>query len=86
MLVADVDFDKKNEIVIGTYGQQVLIYKEFEHEQNEGGVVNPSEWKLCHKESFEKPIMSLHWADVTQDGFDNLIVVTAMGVHILKVT
>jgi hypothetical protein len=29
--------------------------------------------------------MSLHWADLCQDGVDNLIVVTALGVHILQV-
>ena len=30
VLVADVDFDGKNEIVIGTYSQQVLVYKDRE--------------------------------------------------------
>jgi hypothetical protein len=30
VLVADIDFDGRNEIVLGTYSQQVLVYKDRE--------------------------------------------------------
>lgn len=74
--IADVDFDGQNELILGTYGQEILIYKETEENKK---------FELIFQYSFSQPIMSIHWADLTQDGSNNLIVITLLGIHILSV-
>lgn len=76
--VADVDFDGHNELLLGTYGQELLVYKE------EDVGMGVKEFSLSWQRSFSQPIMGLHWLNMTEDGTDNLIVVTLHGVHILQ--
>lgn len=77
MQIADVDFDGNNEIILGTYGQEVLIYKELPGKHNE--------FSLVYQHSLPQPVLALHWADMSNDGANNLIVISLMGIHILEV-
>lgn len=74
--VADIDYDGENEILIGTYGQEVLRYK-YEEESNS--------WIFFEQRRFGNPIYSIQHFDVTGDGMRELIVLTLKGVHILQV-
>eukprot|EP01114_Cavostelium_apophysatum_P009644 TRINITY_DN22866_c0_g1_i1.p3 TRINITY_DN22866_c0_g1~~TRINITY_DN22866_c0_g1_i1.p3 ORF type:complete len:138 (+),score=56.49 TRINITY_DN22866_c0_g1_i1:1136-1549(+) len=86
MQMGDIDFSGKNKLMVGTYGQELLIYKEQESateptEKEEKK--KDSNYVLFKQLSFAQPIMCLLIADMNNDGIDNLIVVTYMGVHIL---
>jgi len=88
-VVADVDFDCQNEVVLGTYGQQVLIYKRrtIETRPNTDEVPSnkmKSSFFLYWQWDASQPIMSIHWADLTQEGANNLVVITLCGIHILQ--
>eukprot|EP01117_Protostelium_nocturnum_P014265 TRINITY_DN5420_c0_g1_i3.p1 TRINITY_DN5420_c0_g1~~TRINITY_DN5420_c0_g1_i3.p1 ORF type:complete len:485 (-),score=145.06 TRINITY_DN5420_c0_g1_i3:134-1588(-) len=91
--IADIDFDGYYELLLGTYGQQVLIYKERE---TDTVIVQPEvsgvgserrkekEFYLVKKLSFLAPVMSLYWSPLIPDGTHQLVVVTLNGVHILQ--
>jgi len=81
--LADIDWDGKEEILVGTYGQQLLTYSRIE----EGAALeHPSEcrYALAWKRRFAYPIFSMDVGDFNQDGADELIVNTLRGVHILQ--
>ncbi|XP_042201355.1 KICSTOR complex protein kaptin [Callorhinchus milii] len=90
-LVTDVDFDGVKEILLGTYGQELLCYK---HWASEGLGAEAGEWgtqpeprgqyQLLWKRSFQSPLLSLDYADLTGDGLCELIVVSLRGLHILQ--
>ena len=97
-LIADIDFDGVKEILLGTYSQQLLIYKKNESTEKNQELaqsqemsnpsnlsVNNSNFSLKYRISFPKPIVALHWGDLTQGGIENLAVVTQFGTHILQV-
>lgn len=71
--VADVDMDNNKEILLGTYGQELLIYK----------YVNKL-WVLYGQRTFANPIHSLMYVDVTGDGVRELVILSLRGVHILQ--
>ncbi|XP_037795477.1 KICSTOR complex protein kaptin-like isoform X2 [Penaeus monodon] len=74
-IVCDIDQDGINEILIGTYGQVVLVYK---------WIQKTSEWILYHTVSLPCPVLSLAYCDVMGDGTFQLIVMTSTGIHILQ--
>ena len=71
--IADIDMDGQNEILLGTYGQEVLIFS----------FVN-STWELVIRKLFDAPVHSICYMDITNDGIKELIVLTQRGVHILQ--
>lgn len=73
--ISDINMDGRNEILIGTYEEKVLVYGET-HEQS---------WKLIDSKSFDSPIYSICNLDMTGDGVDELVVMSQRGVHILQV-
>ncbi len=81
--MADIDFDGKNELMLGTYGHQLLVYKETMATTPQGKKY--MDYTLAFKHTFAKPVMSMHLGDLCQDGVDNVVVVTSTGVHILQV-
>ncbi|PNF25744.1 Kaptin [Cryptotermes secundus] len=76
---ADVDMDGRNEVVLGTYGQEVLIYKYQECSPDKSGA-----WLLVSQRSFANPIHSILYLDVTGDGVREFVILTLRGVHILQ--
>ncbi|CAG8467466.1 2432_t:CDS:10 [Diversispora eburnea] len=78
--VMDVDWDGRNEIIIGTYGREMLIYKQ-EINEDPNSIIS---FKLIHQQSFTHPIYSINGIYLNQDGIDELIVSTQYGVHILQ--
>ncbi|XP_069765780.1 KICSTOR complex protein kaptin isoform X2 [Narcine bancroftii] len=90
-LVADVDFDGVKEILLGTYGQELLCYKSCV-----GSVVDPEmmesalasqlhgEFRLLWRRSFQSPLLSMAYIDLTCDGVCELAVESLKGLHILQ--
>ncbi|CAO3608654.1 unnamed protein product [Mucor fragilis] len=73
--VMDVDWDGEKEILIGTYGRQVLIYKQ---------VSGTQIYTVLWKRQFAYPIYRMTHLDLNRDGLDELIVTTMYGVHIFQ--
>uniref|UniRef100_A0A8C0GAB7 Kaptin, actin binding protein n=1 Tax=Chelonoidis abingdonii TaxID=106734 RepID=A0A8C0GAB7_CHEAB len=72
-LVTDVDFDGAPEILLGTYGQELLCYKYWS-----------SGFHLLWKRSFPSPLLSMEYTDLTCDGLCELAVVCLKGLHVLQ--
>ena len=72
----DIDFDGKQEILIGTYGEQMLVYKNVREDQ----------WVLHWNKSFNNPIHNIYHLDMTGDGVKDLFIVTLKTVIILQPT
>lgn len=73
--IADINMDGQNEILLGTYGQEVLIF-----------ALSGDTWELSVRKLFDAPVHSISYMDITNDGMKELIVLTQRGVHILQVT
>ncbi|XP_017787600.1 PREDICTED: kaptin-like [Habropoda laboriosa] len=71
--IADINMDGQNEILLGTYGQEVLIFC----------FINDT-WELIIRKLFDAPVHSICYMDITNDGMKELIVLTQRGVHILQ--
>ncbi|XP_014614178.1 PREDICTED: kaptin-like isoform X1 [Polistes canadensis] len=71
--VADINMDGQNEILLGTYGQEVLIF-----------ALSGDTWELSVRKLFDAPVHSITYMDITNDGMKELIVLTQRGVHILQ--
>lgn len=71
--IADINMDGQNEILLGTYGQEVLIFTLL------GDI-----WELATRKLFDAPVHSISYMDITNDGIKELIVLTQRGVHILQ--
>lgn len=79
--VCDIDHDGQNEVLIGTYGQVVLVYKWSE----EGAAEEASAaWKLHHTLKLPCPVLAMVYADVIGDGCFELVVMTTAGIHIFQ--
>ncbi|XP_029141313.1 KICSTOR complex protein kaptin [Protobothrops mucrosquamatus] len=90
-LVTDVDFDSEPEILLGTYGQELLCYK---YRAENTGVAStarrrcfqpPSgDFHLLWQRSFPSPLLSMDYVDLTCDGLCELAVVCLKGLHVLQ--
>ncbi|KAM4643467.1 LOW QUALITY PROTEIN: KICSTOR complex protein kaptin [Amazona ochrocephala] len=72
-LTPDLDFDGHPEVLLGTYGQELLCYK------YSGG-----EFRLLWSRRFPSPLLSLLYSDLTGDGLAELAVVCVRGLHVLQ--
>ena len=70
------DFDGKEEILIGTYGEELLVYK--------SSAEIPMEWTLKFSKSLNNPIHAIFQADLTNDGMKELCIVTLKTVIVLQ--
>ncbi|XP_056602226.1 KICSTOR complex protein kaptin isoform X2 [Triplophysa dalaica] len=78
-LVVDLDFDGQHELLLGTYGQDLLCYK-FPPSMG----VSEDKLQLLWRRSFKSPLLSLIYLDLTGDGLRELAVLTLKGLHILQ--
>ncbi|XP_073494078.1 KICSTOR complex protein kaptin [Phyllobates terribilis] len=72
-VTADVDFDGDPEILLGTYGQELLCYKYME-----------GHFQLMWQRSFPSPLLCIAHVDLTWDGLCELAIVCLKGLHILQ--
>ncbi|XP_029304866.1 KICSTOR complex protein kaptin [Cottoperca gobio] len=80
-LVIDLDFDGQKEVLLGTYGQELLCYK-----FQPAGRGRDGQFKLQWRRSFKSPLLSIIYLDLTGDGLRELAVLTLKGLHILQHT
>ncbi|XP_049597613.1 KICSTOR complex protein kaptin [Syngnathus scovelli] len=78
-LVIDLDFDGQKEVLLGTYGQELLCYK---FQYGTGG--EEGRFELLWRRSFKSPLLSIIYLDLTGDGLRELAVLTLKGLHILQ--
>ncbi|XP_053825512.1 LOW QUALITY PROTEIN: KICSTOR complex protein kaptin, partial [Vidua macroura] len=78
--VTDVDFDGAAEILLGTYGQELLCYKYSGADSGDFGQFRPL-WAR----RFPSPLLALEPLDLTGDGLQELAVVCLGGLHVLQV-
>lgn len=72
--MADLQLSGRDQIVLGTYGQELLVFSQGE----EGG------WMLDWQRSLQAPILAIQYADLTGDGAKELIVITTQGAQVLQ--
>ncbi|ORX89644.1 hypothetical protein K493DRAFT_318548 [Basidiobolus meristosporus CBS 931.73] len=77
--IGDVDLDGQQEIILGTYGQQLLVYK------YDVRLIDRLAFKLVWKRAFAYPLYHIRDIDLDLDGLNELLVTSMYGVHILKV-
>lgn len=77
-LVTDVDLDGQPEVLVATYGQELLCYK-YRGPPGAGGG-----FRLLWRRSFSSPLLAMAHVDLTGDGLRELAVVSLKGVHILQ--
>ncbi|XP_072285869.1 KICSTOR complex protein kaptin [Pyxicephalus adspersus] len=77
-VTADVDFDGEPEILLGTYGQELLCYKYIKQPGVEG------QFQLLWQRSFPSPLLCMAVVDLTWDGLYELAIVCLKGLHILQ--
>ena len=80
--IIDLDGDGYPEIVIGTYGQELLVYKMYpRNEENESNILSRDTfanlaWKLWARQAFPDPILAIQsWVNSNEDDNKN------KGVH-----
>lgn len=78
-LVIDLDFDGQKEVLLGTYGQELLCYK-YQAAVNGGD----GQFQLQWRRSFKSPLLSIIYLDLTGDGLRELAVLTLKGLHVLQ--
>ncbi|XP_069042519.1 KICSTOR complex protein kaptin isoform X1 [Lepisosteus oculatus] len=82
-LVTDVDFDGEAEMLLGTYGQELLCYKYILPERGRG-LGTEGRFQLVWRRSFQSPLLSLTYLDLTGDGLRELAILTLKGLHTLQ--
>ncbi|TKS83744.1 KICSTOR complex protein kaptin [Collichthys lucidus] len=80
-LVIDLDFDGQKEVLLGTYGQELLCYK-----FQPAGSGRDGQFQLQWRRSFNSPLLSIIYLDLTGDGLREMAVLTLKGLHILQHT
>lgn len=81
-LVTDVDLDGRPEVLVATYGQELLCYKYCGPES--GHLEAKHGFRLLWQRSFSSPLLAMAHLDLTGDGLQELAVVSLKGVHILQ--
>uniref|UniRef100_A0A8C5R208 Kaptin, actin binding protein n=1 Tax=Leptobrachium leishanense TaxID=445787 RepID=A0A8C5R208_9ANUR len=74
----DVDFDGELEVLLGTYGQELLCYKYIEDVEQSG------RYQLVWQRSFPSPLLCMAHVDLTCDGLRELAIICLKGLHILQ--
>ena len=80
---ADVNWNNKNEILVGTYGQKLLIYESQEY-KSPSNSVSCDIFVLSAEFEFPYPVYSVDYVDLTGDGMRELIITSLCGIHILQ--
>lgn len=73
-LIADINMDGTNEILLGTYSDEIYLFS----------IDKDKIWKQTDKRKFDSPVYSMSYLDITNDGMKELVVLTQRGVYILQ--
>ncbi|KAM9942697.1 hypothetical protein ACTFIT_006087 [Dictyostelium discoideum] len=81
--VFDIDADGQNELLIGTYGMELLVYKKQQQpiDNDSNGFI----YKLNSHRHFSHPILGIQTIELMNDGIKQLIIMTMFGVYIMRV-
>jgi len=72
-LIADINFDSKNEILIGTHGKYILSY-----------VYKNNRWIKQLPYDMKDPVFTINYLDSSGEGVNDLVVMNRRGLYILK--
>ncbi|XP_060877730.1 KICSTOR complex protein kaptin-like isoform X3 [Metopolophium dirhodum] len=72
-LITDVNFDSKNEILLGTYGNYILNY-----------VYENNNWVEQQQFDMRDPVYTICYLDIVGEGVNDVVVMSERGIHILK--
>ncbi|XP_027842962.2 KICSTOR complex protein kaptin-like isoform X3 [Aphis gossypii] len=72
-LITDVNFDSKNEILLGTYGNYILNY-----------VYENNNWVEQQQFDMRDSVYTICYLDITGEGVNDVVVMSERGIHILK--
>ncbi|XP_078350174.1 KICSTOR complex protein kaptin-like [Oculina patagonica] len=81
--IADVDWDGNDEILLGTYGQELLVYKCISLD-NTLQSSNSVDFQLVWRRSFANPLFAIEYLDLTNDGLKEIAVASLSGLHVLQ--
>ncbi|XP_070306740.1 KICSTOR complex protein kaptin isoform X3 [Odocoileus virginianus] len=81
-LVTDIDLDGRPEVLVATYGQELLCYKYCGRGRGLPG--DQRGFRLLWRRGFSSPLLAMAHVDLTGDGLRELAVVSLKGVHILQ--
>ncbi|XP_062503224.1 KICSTOR complex protein kaptin-like [Corticium candelabrum] len=83
---ADINWDNKNELLIGTYGQRVLVYQFQECDKviGEDGSANLKEYCLLDKFELSYPVYCIDYVDLSGDGMKELTITSLCGIHVFQ--
>ncbi|KAM7441816.1 hypothetical protein ABFA07_009144 [Porites harrisoni] len=81
--IADVDWDGRNEVILGTYGQELLVYKCISGESSLQSCCNV-DFQLIWRRSFANPLFAIEYVDLTNDGMEEIAVASLSGLHVLQ--
>ena len=72
--VADIDLKEYHRLVVGTYGHELLVYKQVE---------DGTDWELEWSRSMLALVLGVRYVDMTGNGMREQVVITGRGVHVL---
>ncbi|KAL5240192.1 hypothetical protein ACI65C_007603 [Semiaphis heraclei] len=72
-LITDVNFDSKNEILLGTYGNYILNY-----------VYENNNWVEQQQFDMRDSVYTICYLDIVGEGVNDVVVMSERGIHILK--
>jgi len=72
-LIADINFDSKNEILLGTYKHYILSY-----------VYENDTWEEQQKLDIRHPVYTICYLDINGEGVNDMVVMSGRGIHIFK--
>ncbi|KAG0260508.1 hypothetical protein DFQ27_003490 [Actinomortierella ambigua] len=85
--VMDIDWDGENELVIGTYGRQLMVFKQvhgyFVHQATTTSDA-PIRYELYWNRRFAYPVYGISSADMNSDGVEELVVTTMYGISFFQ--
>ncbi|KAG8179394.1 hypothetical protein JTE90_011403 [Oedothorax gibbosus] len=79
-LVADIDMDGYNEILIGTFGQELLAYKW----KAESEDIDKGSYVLFHQQTFASQLLQMIYVDIMGDGIKEILILTNGGLHVMQ--
>jgi hypothetical protein len=79
--IADIDGDGLNEILVGTYSKNLLVFKVNMEMNSEKSSIS---FELYQKFKFPAPVYSLKTLDINSDGLDELFVCSMFHIHVMQ--
>ena len=86
--ICDIDLDGKNEILLGTFGKTCFICRvpigNYKLNTADGLLFTNETFPVCRVLTFSASVFSIVACDLTNDGLDEIIIATTLGLHIYQ--